>query len=126
MTKLTSFTSSSGNRVWCATWQNATGSQTIVCDTMLEALESIEASRTGIFPNRIPRLQAMVVYVVKEGDHGRLTTVCLGRGYNRLAAWRLVNYWVLLEDCKFAWSQSEKGRIWFSRYSTEAYIEAEI
>ena len=56
MTKLTSFTSRSGKRIWSATWSTSVGSQTIVCDTMLEALESIEASRTGIFPNRIPRL----------------------------------------------------------------------
>ena len=55
MTKLSSFTSRSGKRVWCTTWQNATGSQTIIYDTMLEALESIETSRTGIFQDQSQR-----------------------------------------------------------------------
>ena len=64
--------------------------------------------------------------MVKEGDHGRLNTICLGKGYNRLNAWKAVNYQMVLEDCKFAWAETEKGKLYFSRYSTEAYIEAEI
>jgi len=49
MTKVSSFTGRSGARVWCASWQSPVGSQTIVCDTLLEALESIETSYTGVF-----------------------------------------------------------------------------
>ena len=49
MVNLSSFTGKSCKRVWSATWSTAIGSQTIVCDTMLEALELIETSRTGVF-----------------------------------------------------------------------------
>ncbi len=51
MTRLISFTSRTGERVWCATWgQGQATLQTVVCQTMLEALELIQVSRTGVFP----------------------------------------------------------------------------
>ena len=68
----------------------------------------------------------MIVYVVKEGDHARLVTLCLGSGYSKLDAWKAVHYQMALEGVIFAWGQTATGRVAFSRYSTEAYLEAEV
>ncbi len=68
----------------------------------------------------------MVVYVVKEGDHARLVTLCLGRNYSKHDAWKAINYQMVIEGVIFAWGQTASGRIAFSRYSTEAFLEAEV